>query len=161
MARKPETVFKDRIRPQLDTLPNSWFVKIQQQTIRGTPDFIGCVNGHFVALELKHGIGAPIDALQNYMLLRIHNANGISFVVTPESWEDIYSYLEVLATMPFKSKSQMKKLAMLVEQGKMKKSTFDEFKNSTKDINSLPDRITPKKVTGVDRIRMALKTKKI
>jgi hypothetical protein len=44
--------------------------------------------------------------------------------------------------MPFKSQAQRAKFAVLVEQGKMKKSTFDEFQKATGD-TKLPERIGP------------------
>lgn len=45
--------------------------------------------------------------------------------------------------MPFKSEAQRRKFAELVEQGKMEKSTFDEWNNAT-PTGPLPDRLGPK-----------------
>lgn len=97
MAKKPETVFKDRIRPHLNALPNSWFVKVQQRGIRGTPDLLGCVNGLFVALELKESHRARIDALQIYTLEMIRKCGGNALVVCPENWEEVHELLKILA----------------------------------------------------------------
>jgi hypothetical protein len=50
--------------------------------------------------------------------------------------------------MPFKSKSQKAKFAMLVKQGKMSKATFDEWDKETKD--PLPDKV-PYRPKGIVR----------
>lgn len=99
MAKKPETLFKERIRPRLKALPNSWWEKIQQVTIRGTPDILGCVSGVFVALELKMDEKAPIEPLQIHKLKRIEKAGGIALVVYPENWDEVYMQLQLLAEL--------------------------------------------------------------
>lgn len=53
MAKQPETKFKEKVLRELRKIPNSYWIKIQSVSIRGIPDIIGTVNGHFVALELK------------------------------------------------------------------------------------------------------------
>ena len=97
MAKKPETLFKERIRPKLKKIPHSWWEKIQQVGIRGTPDFLGCVCGVFVALELKKDEKSKIDPLQVHKLKLIANAGGVAFVVSPENWEEVYAELLALA----------------------------------------------------------------
>lgn len=89
MATKPETVFKNRIRPHLDALPSSWWFKTQQVSLRGIPDFIGCLNGKFVALELKKDAKAPIGKLQIHILELIQSAGGYAAVVYPDNWESV------------------------------------------------------------------------
>lgn len=98
MSKKPETVFKERIYPQLLALPSSFWEKIQQVGKRGTPDFLGCVNGVFVALELKKDEKEKPDELQTYKLMRIRKAKGVTFVVTPENWQDVYLKLLKLSS---------------------------------------------------------------
>jgi hypothetical protein len=97
LAKKPETAFKERIYPKLKRLPNSWFVKVQQMTIGGTPDFLMCVAGQFVALELKRSGGGKVAALQEYNLSLINQSGGIGLVVTPENWDVVYINLIKLA----------------------------------------------------------------
>ncbi len=46
--------------------------------------------------------------------------------------------------MPFSSKVQMRKMALLVKQGKLQQSTYDEWAAAT-DIKKLPERIKGKK----------------
>ena len=65
--------------------------------ILGTPDFLLCVGGIFVALELKKDAKSPLSALQELNLKRIEQCGGISLVAYPENWDDIYDYLRNLA----------------------------------------------------------------
>jgi ABC-type branched-subunit amino acid transport system substrate-binding protein len=97
MAQKPETQFKERIRPLLDGLPRAWWVKTQMLALRGIPDFIGVVNGHFIALELKTDDAEPGNALQRWVLDKIRAAGGIALVVTPLSWPGTYAILKKVA----------------------------------------------------------------
>jgi len=99
MAKKPETLFKEKIRPQLDALKNSWWVKTQMRSIRGIPDLLGCVNGYFIALELKtDDKRSELAPLQGYILRKITKAGGIALEVTPETWDDTYQILRILAS---------------------------------------------------------------
>lgn len=97
MASKPETVFKNRIRPHLDALPNSWWFKTQQVSLRGIPDMIGCLNGRMVALELKKDVKAPIGKLQIHILQLIAKAGGIAMVVYPDNWESTLEDLKKIS----------------------------------------------------------------
>lgn len=96
MAQKPETVFRQRIRPFLDALPNTAVFAIQQKTIKGDPDFILCINGLFCALELKAEDGKT-TALQEYKLDKVANSKGLAFVADPDNWDDIYAILKEAA----------------------------------------------------------------
>lgn len=87
-----ETKFKLKIRPLLYAIPHSWWVKIQLVSFRGIPDYLGCVNGIFVALELKVD-GKDATSLQGHVIRKIIAAGGLGFVVTPELWPDIYEIL--------------------------------------------------------------------
>lgn len=97
MAKKPETKFKEKVRSALETLPNTWCEKIQQVAIRGTPDFLCCVNGSFVALELKKDDKQELDALQKYKLAQIENAGGLGLKITPENWLEVFDNLRRMA----------------------------------------------------------------
>ena len=95
MAKKPETVFKEKIRPRLEALGVVY--KIQSETIRGIPDFLICINGHFVALELKKDMATPPDKLQMYNLAKIEKNGGKAYLVYPENWDRVYNTLLTLA----------------------------------------------------------------
>lgn len=97
MAKGKETNFKERIRPRLEALPNSWVVKIQQRSIRGTPDFLLCISGFFVALELKKSKDEPDDLLQNHTLDLINRAKGYAYKAFPENWNEVYECLKKLS----------------------------------------------------------------
>lgn len=89
MAKKPETVFKERVLRDLKTLPLCWFSKIQQVAINGTPDILLCLNGIFIAIELKKDAKSKTSKLQDYNLQKIREAGGLSFVVYPDIWNDV------------------------------------------------------------------------
>lgn len=87
MAQKPETVFRaGKVIPFLKTLKRTAFFPIQQKSIRGTPDFLLCCMGRFVALELKINTG-KLDALQLYNMEWVKRTNGVGLVARPDNWE--------------------------------------------------------------------------
>jgi hypothetical protein len=93
-----ETKFKIEIRPLIDALPKCITFKIQQVGLRGVPDFLCCLNGWFVALELKRSRRAKVQDLQLYYLTRITNAGGFGILVYPENWEQVYKFLLMIGT---------------------------------------------------------------
>ena len=96
MAQKPETVFRQgKVIPFLKTLRNTWFEPIQQQAIVGSPDFVLCVRGSFVALELKADSG-HLSLLQEFKLAKIILAGGHSLVATPNNWAAIKEQLSAM-----------------------------------------------------------------
>lgn len=97
MAQQKETNFKNRIRPLLKALPNSWNVKTQQRALRGTPDILMCVAGKFVALELKRSAKEKPDPLQEHNLKLIRDAGGVGLLVFPENWNEVFEQLKNLA----------------------------------------------------------------
>lgn len=84
---QPETRFKTKVVALLKQVDTLWLVKVQQVTIRGTPDILMCVRGKFVAWELKVGSNKASD-LQQYTLDAITKAGGIARVVTPENLKE-------------------------------------------------------------------------
>jgi Holliday junction resolvase len=52
----------------------------------GIPDILACVNGHFVAIELKGTNGKPSE-LQKYNIRRINECNGTGVILYPEQFE--------------------------------------------------------------------------
>lgn len=99
-----ETQFKNKVFRFLDSLPNTWYVKVQQVGIRGTPDVLLCVRGMFVAIELKRSQKVAdkmkkdkTGALQLVTLNRIAQANGIAMVCYPENFQSCCSLLGELA----------------------------------------------------------------
>ena len=97
-----ETLFKKKVRATLKKLPLSWWLTAQMLSILGIPDLIGCVNGKFVALELKISKEAAErksgkTVLQARILLLIRNAGGYAEFVYPENWEKIHREVSAMA----------------------------------------------------------------
>lgn len=97
---KPETVFQTKFLKLLKQLPNTWYVKVSQKTISGTPDILLCVNGYFVAIELKASGKAQMSKLQEYESDRIMEANGSFYVCHPGNCDVVLSDLNVVANAP-------------------------------------------------------------
>lgn len=90
--RQREGVFSARVAKDLDTLPGAWFERIQQQSIRGTPDRVGCIRSRFVALETKI-VGKSLEKLQAHKAEMIREAGGIVYRIDPFNWEEILEEL--------------------------------------------------------------------
>lgn len=87
MAKKKETIFKEKVFDRLGEIPGIYYRKIQQVAIRGTLDIIICFRGKFFAWELKIGDNT-LDPLQEYEANWIREAGGIARAVTPENLEE-------------------------------------------------------------------------
>lgn len=98
MAQKPETKFRQKFRAKLEEIPNSFWESIQQKAIQGTPDILGCVNGYFVAIELKATSDSKVTPLQEHKLLCITKAGGYAGVACPENCDDMLRELYKLST---------------------------------------------------------------
>lgn len=51
----------------------------------GTPDILACVNGYFLAIEVKAPEGKPSE-LQLAKIAEIRKAGGFAYVVYPSGW---------------------------------------------------------------------------
>ncbi len=86
---KSETKFRtSKVIPFLRALKNTHRFAVQQVSISGTPDFLLCANGVFIALELKSK-GGKTSALQKYHLEEVTRCGGVSLVATPDNWDYI------------------------------------------------------------------------
>ena len=94
--KKRETVFREKVRRKLKTLKNTWFTSVQQKSISGTPDIIMCVNGKFVALELKTNEG-KLSKIQGYNIEQINSSEGYGLVVSPDNFETIFLFLSQIS----------------------------------------------------------------
>ena len=100
MSSQPETLFKVKVKKHLDKIPNIWYEKIQQVTIRGTPDFLICYAGRFVAWELKKDAKSKATKLQQYELDGVAKAGGVAVVVHPGNLEEQLRLLVLLGVEP-------------------------------------------------------------
>lgn len=86
MATQPETRLQRRIQKALRAkFPNSWWFKVWGGPFQsaGIPDLVGCVEGLFVALEVKMPKKrSNTSAIQEETINDISNAGGIAGVVT-------------------------------------------------------------------------------
>lgn len=87
MSKKTETTFKEKVLSDLRDI-GIYAVKIQQATIRNTPDILACANGMFIALELKATPFSPVEKGQIMELFFIKKAGGFVVVVYPEIWQE-------------------------------------------------------------------------
>lgn len=93
VRKKSETNFRsNQVRPFLKKLKKCVIFPIQQTAIKGHPDFILCLNGYFVSLELK-GKKGKASPLQSYYTKRIESCGGYSFIVDSNNWEYIKAKL--------------------------------------------------------------------
>jgi hypothetical protein len=97
VAQKPETSFRKKVVQALKTFPKTYIISISQRSIRGTPDLLVCIQGHFVALEIKSSLKASISELQRHALQKILEAEGVAFIIAPENAISILSLLKRMA----------------------------------------------------------------
>lgn len=85
-----EKNFENRIRAFFKTLPNEWHFKHWGggYAKAGIPDLIGCINGKFVAIEVKASDGKP-SPLQIRTINKINNAGGYAIVAYPEQFDEL------------------------------------------------------------------------
>jgi len=65
-----------------------WYVKYfaNRNTRAGVPDILACINGHFVAIEVKAENGKPTE-LQKWNVEQIKRSGGIALILYPADWE--------------------------------------------------------------------------
>lgn len=92
-----EKQFENQIKDFLRQLPNTWFFKYWAgpYSKSGIPDIIACVNGNFVAIEVKASNGHP-SALQERNIRLIHESNGYACIVYPKDFEKLKTELRSL-----------------------------------------------------------------
>ena len=89
MASTPEAKVKASVRKLLDVLKIYHFMPPANGFGRaGIPDIIGCMDGHFIAIECKAGKGQT-TALQDRELNAILNAGGTVFIAREHNIPDL------------------------------------------------------------------------
>lgn len=66
----------------------------------GTPDILACVNGYFLAIEVKAQTGKPSE-LQLEKINQIRKAGGFAFVAYPSAWDKLKDIIDGLLTDDF------------------------------------------------------------
>lgn len=83
-----EKQFENKVKKFLKE-NNCWYVKYwggSHFTRAGIPDILACVNGRFVAIELKGSSGKPTE-LQKYNIKKINESNGVGIILYPKDFE--------------------------------------------------------------------------
>ena len=92
----PEKTFENKIKKYL-TSKGAYFVKFFgcAFTRAGVPDLLCCVNGKFLAIEVKaeRGVASPLQ-LQN--IKNIEAAKGIALVVKPSQFDELKKLIDNL-----------------------------------------------------------------
>lgn len=85
-----EKQFENEIKKFLNKLPYTWYFKAWggPYSKSGIPDIIACVNGHFVALEVKAESGRASE-LQKRNIRLIEQCGGYSRIVYPKDFEKL------------------------------------------------------------------------
>lgn len=96
MARQKESNFSDKVARYLDGLPNTWHFRYSGN-LAGLPDRMACINGRFIALEIKASVKAKKSKLQNHIIKKIAAAGGSAWFCSPENWVEIKESLWALS----------------------------------------------------------------
>jgi hypothetical protein len=96
MAKKKETVFKEKVLKRLRAIPHTWVCKVQQVSKVGTPDILICLAGAFIVIELKTDEGV-LSEIQKFNLQKIGSCGGIAMVVFPANFIESMTFLESIA----------------------------------------------------------------
>ena len=89
MASTPEKKVKDKIVKVLKEEGAYYFFPATHGFGRsGVPDIVCCVNGYFLAIEVKTGTNKP-TALQVREIEAIRRYNGVAVVANDENWDTV------------------------------------------------------------------------
>lgn len=103
--RQREKAFENKIKNYIKAeIQKSWGFKFHADayTQSGIPDLIYCINGRFVAIEVKKENGKPSE-LQKRKIKRIIQDGGVAVIVKPSQFEDLKKLLMAVEKKPFKN----------------------------------------------------------
>ena len=74
-----------------------WYIKIwgSMFTRSGIPDILCCINGKFVAIEVKSSIG-KMSKLQEYEVEKVQKSKGLFYCVRPQNFNEFKKEVENL-----------------------------------------------------------------
>ena len=103
-----EKQFENKIKGFLKE-QGAWFIKYwagSKFTKDGIPDILACINGYFVAIEVKAQNGKP-SPLQLYTVQEIRKAGGFAFVLYPSGYERFKEFVLKLNKDIFNKKMEV------------------------------------------------------
>lgn len=91
-----EKSFENKIKMFLEH-EGAWWVKFfaNAYTRSGIPDLLCCINGYFVAVEVKAQNGKP-SPLQIHHCTKIRMAGGFAFILYPSGFEEFKQFIQAL-----------------------------------------------------------------
>ena len=91
-----EKTFENKVKKFLSD-QGAWHVKYfaNRMTKIGIPDILACVNGYFVAIEVKAPKGKPSE-LQKWNIEKIRDAEGIAIVLYPDQFDEFKKMIVTL-----------------------------------------------------------------
>lgn len=91
-----EKNFENKIKAYLEN-QGCWYVKYfaNSFTKSGIPDILACINGHFVAIEVKAANGKPSE-LQKWNIQKIKEAKGLGIILYPKDFEKFKQLVQTL-----------------------------------------------------------------
>lgn len=94
MGITPEKRFEIKVKEWL-TQRGAWFVKYfaNRNTKAGIPDILCCIDGHFVAIEVKAQTGRP-SQLQLVHCHKITQAGGLAVVLYPSGFNEFKELIQ-------------------------------------------------------------------
>lgn len=72
----------------------------------GTPDILACVNGYFLAIEVKAENGHPSE-LQRVKVNAIRKAGGFAYIVYPSDWNRLKDIIDGLLIDKFNREEEV------------------------------------------------------
>ena len=103
----PEKIFETKIKEFLIS-EDAWFVKYfaNRNTKAGIPDILACVNGYFLAIEVKAQNGT-VGELQKYHIGRIRESGGFAVAVYPSGFDKLKQLVRGLKSETFNRDMEM------------------------------------------------------
>ena len=102
-----EKIFETKVKNYIESV-GGWQVKFfaNSMTKKGIPDVLACVNGYFVAIEVKAQNGRPSE-LQIYHCRKIRDAGGFAFILYPSGFDRFKAFIEDLKIDKFNREMEM------------------------------------------------------
>lgn len=102
-----EKTFENKVKKYIED-SGGWQVKFfaNRMTKKGIPDILACINGYFVAIEVKAQYGKPSE-LQLYNCRKIREAGGFAFILYPSGFDEFKSFVNDLKIEKFEREMRL------------------------------------------------------